>query len=108
MYNYEKIAESCKGLKLGEIYEYGQIVDHVHRLTGIKRKSIIPSDYCYNITNRGADGSKFKKWPRLFTYEDKKYKYLGEGYCYNGIVKYVISNEEYGLWTDGVFCGKLD
>jgi hypothetical protein len=104
MFNYERISEACKGLALGEVYNYGQIVHYVHQVTLISESSIVPSDYCYNKTNKGADGKRFTKWPRLFVYEDDdSYRYLGEGYQYNGKVTYASNGEEYGFWIDGKF-----
>ena len=85
MFNYEKISEACKGLTVNEVYECSQIAAYVHQVTAINKDSIRPADYCYNITNKGANGARFITWPRLYTYEGKRhYKYLGEGNCYNG------------------------
>ena len=104
MYNYERVADACKGLTVNEIYECYEIVDFIHSVTGIKKSSLIPSDYCYNITNRGADGERFNRWPRLFEYQAyNRYRYLGEGYRYNGDVVYPKTNEKYGSWVDGEF-----
>lgn len=104
MYNYEKIAEACKGLIIDKVYESSEILDYIIIITGINRDSIIPSDYCYNLTNKGADGIRFRTWPRLFKYEgDRSYRYLGEGYPYSGKVKYSKTNKIYGYWEDGVF-----
>lgn len=104
MLNYEKIAEACKGLIIDEVYESNKIVQHIITKTGINKESILPKDYCYNVTNKGADGKRFVTWPRLFKYEGNKlYRYLGEGYPYNGPVVYSKDNAIYGIWKDGKF-----
>lgn len=104
MYNYEKISEACKGLRINEIYESNEIVNHILMRTDVKEDSIRPKDYCYNVTNKGADGKRFITWPRLFEYVgEKSYRFLGEGYPYNGSVIYSKDNTIYGYWKDGKF-----
>ena len=34
MYNYERVADACKGLTVNEIYECYEIVDFIHSVTG--------------------------------------------------------------------------
>lgn len=104
MFNYEKIAEACKELTVGEIYDTAEIRQHILARTDVMEGSILPRDYCYNVTNKGADGNRFITWPRLFEHINKtSYRYLGEGYAYNGQVVYSVSNDIYGYWTDGKF-----
>lgn len=72
---------------------------------GTNSGSVIPSDYCYNRTNKGIE---FSKKPRLFFFlGDGMYECLGENYPFNGSV-YTCekgSNEEIevGVWKNGVF-----
>ena len=72
---------------------------------GTNDDSIIPSDYCYNRTNKDV---KFMEKPRLLAYVGRgKYECLGENYRFNGPV-YTRSKGEksdiiVGMWEDGVF-----
>lgn len=48
--------------------------------------SYIPSDYCYNIANKGID---YDKQPHYFiALEVGKYKYVGKDYIYTGEVEH--------------------
>ena len=72
---------------------------------GTNSGSVIPSDYCYNRTNKGIE---FLKKPRLFAFlGDGLYECLGEGYSFNGSVytceKGSIEEIEVGVWENGVF-----
>lgn len=67
--------------------------------------SIIPSDYCYNRTNKGIE---FLKKPRLFFFHgDGMYECLGENYPFSGAVYTRKKGEsvdvEVGSWNNGVF-----
>lgn len=72
---------------------------------GTNNGSVIPSDYCYNRTNKGIE---FHKKPRLFNFlGDGMYECLGENYPFNGYV-YTCekgSTEEIavGIWENGIF-----
>lgn len=68
-------------------------------------KSIIPSDYCYNRTNKGLD---FQRKPRLFAFlGDGMYECLGQNYPFNGDVithpKKSKIEVIVGSWENGVF-----
>ena len=76
------------------------------KIRGVNLSSIIPSDYCYNITNQGI------RWDsRIFEYRpdyprSEKYVYLGPGYLYNGPViwrpKERTEALKVGEWRNGV------
>jgi hypothetical protein len=71
---------------------------------GTNGGSIIPSDYCYNRTNKGIE---FSKKPRLFSFlGDGMYECLGENYPFNGSVytceKGSTEEIEVGLWENGI------
>lgn len=73
---------------------------------GTNSGSVIPSDYCYNRTNKGIE---FLKKPRLFSFlGDGMYECLGENYPFNGSVyaneKGSSEEVEVGTWENGVFC----
>jgi len=86
----EKVRNTFADCALGAIYARSEIIDMVKAKHGVNEGSIIPSDYCYNRTNKGklADGSleNFKIFEWLAR---GKYKYLGENFPYTGTV---ISN----------------
>ena len=72
---------------------------------GTNSGSVIPSDYCYNRTNKGID---FLKKPRLLNFlGDGIYECLGENYPFNGCVytceKGSTEEIEVGVWDNGVF-----
>jgi len=57
--NYEKIAEACKDLTVGKIYTTHELIEYIRSKTGIKEKSVLPSDYCYNRIKILNDGRTF-------------------------------------------------
>lgn len=65
---------------------------------GTPKGSILISDKCYNITNRGLSANYDF---RIFEYLGRgRYRYLGEGHLYSGYVTW--KNERCGEWTNGV------
>ena len=81
----------------GETFSSTEIKNMVLRAyRGTNRESVIPSDYCYNMTNKGI---KFSKRDRLFEEIDGRYKYLGLGYQYVG--KIFWKKEPVGEWKTG-------
>lgn len=65
---------------------------------GTPKGSILISDKCYNITNKGLSANYDF---RIFEYVGRgRYRYLGEGYPYSGFVTW--KNERCGEWTNGV------
>lgn len=65
---------------------------------GTPKGSILISDRCYNITNRGLSANHDF---RIFEFMGRgAYRYLGEGYPYSGYVTW--RNERCGEWTNGV------
>ena len=70
-----------------------------------KKGSIIPSDYCYDRTNKGII---FNKKPRLFAFLGKgMYECLGDNYPFTGPVftheKGAKNKCEVGYWENGLF-----
>ena len=97
----EIIAEYGLHYKIGlkELYEL------LSARFGTNSGSIIPSDYCYNRTNKGIE---FSKKPRLFSFlGDGMYECLGENYPFNGSVytceKGATEDVEVGYWQNGIF-----
>lgn len=93
----EKVLSTFAG-KEGETFKRHEIIDMVlKKYPGTNKDSVIPSDYCYNMTNNGI---KFKF--HVFELQSRGvYKYLGEGVKYNGLVYW--KGSEYGEWKNGEF-----
>lgn len=73
-----------------------ELIHFVHTQYGVKKGSIIPSDYCYNLINNGIDLSK----PTLFEHLGRgSYRCLGEKYPYNGNVYH--NEQMVGICKDG-------
>ena len=77
---YAQIMACCSGAQ-GEVLARQDIIAAVHEKYGTNPSSIIPSDYCYNRTNKGAADKPLFEW-----LDDGQYRYLGEGYPYTGAV----------------------
>lgn len=81
---------------LGYIATRAELINFVHDKYDIKKGSIIPSDYCYNLINDGIDLSK----PTIFEHVGRgSYRCLGENYPYNGKVYH--NEQMVGLCEDG-------
>ncbi len=80
----------------GKAFSRKEIIDLVlEKYPETNRSSIIPSDYCYNITNKGIPFDN-----HLFEHiEIGRYKVLGPNYKYNGDI-YHCGNL-WGKWIDG-------
>ena len=86
----EKVRDTFADCELGAIYATSEIIAIVKTKYGVNEGSIIPSDYCYNLTNKGKlANASLEKFKILEWIERGKYKYLGENYPYKGTV---ISN----------------
>ena len=78
-----------------------QIKDMVSRKFGTNKNSVLPSDYCYNRTNKGISFSK-----HIFEMIDRdNYRYLGENYPYSGHVYHrpmrAAGDSIVGEWKNG-------
>ena len=107
------INEQMKTVVNEIISEYGlhhkitlkEIYEMLNARFKTKKDSILPSDYCYNRTNK--DVPFFKK-PRLFNFlGEGMYECLGENFSFNGPVytreKGSTIDVEVGYWENGVF-----
>lgn len=83
----EKVRETFARCEPGSIFTRSEIIHMVKTKYRVNESSIIPSDYCYNLTNKGilADASleKFKVFEWL---SRGKYRYFGENYPYTGTI----------------------
>ena len=100
------IKETFKDNIKGTVFTRKEIIKKViEKYNNVNEGSIIPSDYCYNRTNKGIE---FSKKPRLFYFlGDGMYECLGENYPFNGPVytceKGSAKEIEVGVWENGIF-----
>lgn len=79
---YEQILEFLKNKEIGQKVTSTEVKQGLKKRYGTNVKSILLSDYCYNLIN---DGIRFNI--HIFEYCGKNnYKYLGENYPYTGKV----------------------
>lgn len=87
MTNIEKVRDTFVNCKKGTIFSTREIIDKVILKHGGNRGSIIPSDYCYNLTNKGKTDDPILAEFKMFEWISRgKYKYLGENYPYTGLI----------------------
>ncbi|UOO92526.1 DUF7225 domain-containing protein [Vitreoscilla stercoraria] len=77
---YAQIVNCCHDSQ-NELLSRQDIIHAVHNKYGTNPSSVIPSDYCYNRTNKGAADKPLFEW-----LGNGQYRYLGEGFAYTGRV----------------------
>lgn len=84
-------------LHTDEVLSRQEIIDLViYSFPGTNRRSVIPSDYCYNLYNRGIIFDfHILEWVKRNTY-----KVLGPGYQYNGRILW--KGQQIGEWRNGL------
>lgn len=98
----EEITSYLTSLNFGEIKTTSEIKKSVNRIYGTEYGSIIPSDYCYNITNKDPQSYIEEGNPRLLEHIKKGYyRYLGPNYKYNGYVTH--KKIPVGIWVNGIY-----
>lgn len=94
---HDKVSTVFKG-RVGETFESKEIIDLVvNAFPGTNRTSVIPSDYCYNITNKGIPFA----YHQFESVGKALYRCLGLNYPYSGPITW--KGEVVGMWEDGVF-----
>ena len=73
---------------VGTILTRQEIIERMGKLFGTNPGSIIPSDYCYNMTNEGKPNDSSNFFMRVDT---GKYKYVGENYSFEDINNVISS-----------------
>lgn len=95
----EKILAVVKGNE-GKVFSRDEIIEAVViSFPGTNKGSVIPSDYCYNKTNKG-NGFGFP-FPLFEYYDGGTYKYLGVDFPYTG--KAFWKGSIIGEWTNGEY-----
>ncbi|KAF0092547.1 MAG: putative N-glycosylase-DNA lyase protein [Fusobacteria bacterium] len=105
MTDLEAIKNCFNKADFGKTFDSKQIKNIVNIKYGKKIDNIIPSDYCYNITNNGI--KNYKNYLHIFINRGTGlYEYVGENYKYTG----TVSNKgaTVGEWINGIYSSYLD
>ena len=94
----EQIRACMKDVPLGTLLKRQEIIDRVVERYHANPASIIPSDYCYNMTNKGKTGST----NFFLNVGPGEYEYVGESYVGLGISDVVARCKENfeKIWED--------
>ena len=76
----DEVRETFKNIEFGEEFTTLQIKEMVYKKFGRKYGSVIPSDYSYNMTNKGKVG-KLANFNIFIQIKRGEYKYVGENYA---------------------------
>jgi hypothetical protein len=80
----EEVEEYVSLLREGEVITTKQFKKNLSISNNRSEGSYIPSDYCYNRTNKGIN---YETQPHYFLYVKRGlYKYVGKDYQFNGII----------------------
>lgn len=90
---------------IGNIVTKQELAIMVNEIMPVKSNSFLPSDYCYNRTNKGIT---FETHVHLFELmDDAHYKVLGENYLYSGpVLGRKEDGQGYeikGVWVNGEY-----
>lgn len=75
----DQVRESFKDCRIGTEFTRQDIIDTICEKYGTNPTSVIPSDYCYNMTNKGKQASNVLNDFKIFVnIGSGLYKYVGE------------------------------
>ena len=77
----DEVKETFKNIEIGREFTTGEIKQMVYQKFGRTNGSVIPSDYSYNMSNKGKVG-KLKNFNIFLQIKRGVYKYVGENYKY--------------------------
>ena len=77
----EEVRETFKNVEFGKEFTTPEIKRMVNNKFGRNKGSVIPSDYSYNMTNKGKVGS-LEFFNIFIQIERGLYKFVGENYKY--------------------------
>ncbi|WP_020375132.1 DUF7225 domain-containing protein [Sulfobacillus thermosulfidooxidans] len=82
----DKVRNTFTGTTPGTILTTQEIIDRVlAKYPDVNRTSVIPSDYCYNMTNKDKESNPRLAQFKIFEQLGRgTYIYRGEKYSYNG------------------------
>jgi hypothetical protein len=75
----DEVRETFKNTALGTELTTAEIKEMVHMKFGRNKSSVIPSDYSYNMTNKGKIGN-LKDFNIFIQLKRGLYKFVGENY----------------------------
>lgn len=95
---FEQIITICKTYKK-DYFSAKEIIDLVEKEFHRNRKSIIPSDFCYNRINHGITFIN-----HIFIFTEEKYRFVDVDFPYSGPI-YAEGKKQriVGLWENGKF-----
>jgi hypothetical protein len=101
--NLEKVRTPFDCCLIGTLFTRSEVIQKVtSKYPGTNARSIIPSDYCYNITNDGKLKDKTLFNFNVFEYQtNRTYMYIGENYLYTGNIIHNARNTIIGNWLNG-------
>lgn len=76
----DEVRETFKNIEIGTVFTTHEIKTMVAEKYGRKMSSVIPSDYSYNMTNKGIEGTPLEKFNLFIQLERGVYRYVGENY----------------------------
>ena len=88
----EQIRETFRDIPIGSVFTTSEIKHMVNARFGTNEGSVIPSDCCYNMTNKGIKGNAFESFNIFIQIKYGVYKYVGENY--NGHFPQTNTTEE--------------
>ena len=77
----EEVMETFANVEIGTVFTTKEIKEMVSKKYGRNEGSVIPSDYSYNMTNKGKKGS-LETFNLFIQLKRGLYKYVGENYKY--------------------------
>ena len=77
----DQVRETFRNVKIGTEFTTAEIKHMVNSKFGTNLGSVIPSDYSYNMTNKGKIG-KLESFNIFIQIKTGHYKYVGEHYQY--------------------------
>lgn len=98
----EEVVSYLEQFPIGKNLTTREIIDGVHSTYRTVKGSIMPSDYCYNITNLDPQSDICNGHPRVLEQLKRgHYRYLGENYSYSGEVTH--KGIPVGKWVNGKY-----
>lgn len=79
----EEVVETFSDIEIGTIFTTREIKEMVYKKFGRNEGSVIPSDYSYNMTNKGIIGTSSEHFNIFIQVKRGEYEYVGLDYDAN-------------------------
>ncbi len=79
----DEIRKTFENVEIGTIFTTNEIKSLVSKKFGRNEGSVIPSDCCYNMTNKGIIGTSFEHFNIFMQIRRGEYEYVGEEYSFD-------------------------